>query len=101
MSQRPQVDEENPCFLGLLSAAAYKGSKDDEEEEELDRAELTTIFTGLQLRSSSRSTFMNSHDIRTPPHAHEDPPHRTWHEVKEFYPSKIVPNLLDFERSSL
>ena len=30
------------------------------------------ILSKLRPRSSSRSTFMNSHDIRTPPHATEE-----------------------------
>ena len=62
------------------------------------------ILSKLRPRSSSRSTFMNSHDIRTPPHATEEMPHHpnyAWNDhITEFYPTNRL-RVLDFERRSI
>jgi hypothetical protein len=62
------------------------------------------ILSKLRPRSSSRSTFMNSHDIRTPPHAVEEMinhPNYAWNDhITEFHPSNRL-HILDFERSSI
>ena len=50
----------------LLGLGAEKGSST------VDGLTDHTILTNLRPRSSSRSTFMNSHDIRTPPHHIEE-----------------------------
>jgi hypothetical protein len=60
------------------------------------------IFRKLRPSSSTHSTYMNSHDIRTPPQIIEDQPaHYRWQDnAKVFYPT-LIANKIEFERNSL
>ena len=74
------------------------------EKGSINKDRTNAILSKLRPRSSSRSTFMNSHDIRTPPHATEEMPHHpnyAWNDhITEFYPSNRH-HALDFERRSM
>ena len=86
-------DEENYTHDPL--GTAEKGSTS------IDAMTDHTILTNFRPRSCSRSTFMNSHDLRTPPHQTDDMAYQhTWHleNCQEFRPSNLM-NHTDFQRN--